>query len=85
MSKKTIKVQEILDTVNTSLATYEGNQRTEISGMISLLEHILHSTGNYNGFIYLEQREVPFDCIPGIRPDQEDKFLDTDCFRRRYF
>ncbi len=85
MAKKTFKVQELLDIVNTSLSSYEGNGRTEISGMISLLEQVLHSTGNYNGFRYLTLDEVPFNCYPGIRPDQEDKFENTDGFRRYYY
>ena len=83
MSKKTFKVQELLDQVNLSLASYE--ERNEISGMISLLEFVLHQTGNYNGFRYLEQREVPDDQKPGIRHELDDLFFDTDCFRRYYY
>jgi hypothetical protein len=83
MSKKTFKVQELLDQVNLSLASY--SERNEISGMISILEFVLHQTGNYAGFRYLEQHEVPFDQKPGIRHELDDKFIDTDCFRRSYY
>ena len=95
MSKKSIKVQEVLDMVNNSLAKYQSDSTAdtgEICGMIALLEQILHTTGNYNGFRYLEEREVPFGCLPGIRfyvedqfTDLKDKFADTDSSRRHYF
>jgi hypothetical protein len=85
MATKTFKVQALLDMVNNSLATYQTEHRSEISGMVSVLEQVLHQTGNYNGFRYLEQPEVPFGCIPGIRFDLEDKFYNTDGFRRYYY
>jgi hypothetical protein len=60
-SRKTIPVADVVDAVNTRLAmpdrpdgplagmTPEEAYRV---GVASLLEHILHATGNYNGFGY---------------------------------
>ena len=35
-------------------------------GMISAIEVMLYATGNYRGFRYLEQTEVPEGHLPGI-------------------
>lgn len=85
-AKKTFKVDELREMVNYSLANTDADQLHHLDGMIAILEQVLHETGNYHGFRYLEQREVPDDCFPGIRPEQEDnKFQLTNGLRRHYY
>lgn len=62
------------------------------TGWISALETVLHKTGNYRGFRYLTDKEVPRDMKPGIRMgadgemlSYEERFRDTDGTRRCYF
>jgi hypothetical protein len=53
MKRKTIDVQYLRDNINQRLAdsTCEPEVRY---GMISILENVLHETGNYKGFCYLD-------------------------------
>jgi hypothetical protein len=85
MAAKTFRVEELRGLVNYSLANSVEEQTQEMAGMIAILEQVLHDSGNYHGFTYLEQREVPPNCIPGIRPEQDDKFENTNQFRRKYY
>ena len=85
MTKKTFKVDNLREMVNYSLANSDADQLHQLDGMIAILEQVLHETGNYHGFRYLEQREVPDDCFPGIRHEQEDKFQLTNGLRRHYY
>ena len=90
--KKTIKVEDIVNSLNWQLAnshlTHEANGGR--AAMMMFVEDILHKTGNYHGFRYLEQHEVPNGCRPGIQPKvtegnvEKDRFLNTDPTRVRY-
>lgn len=89
MSRKTIRIDQLRDYVNTTLkiSTESPDMR---QGRIQLLESILQLTGNYNGYCYLTQAEVPAGQLPGIRHENEahaveDKFYNTDKTRVRYF
>lgn len=66
MARKTFSVTEIRDSVNYLLAHNEtrAGQAPEEAvafrmGAASVLEKILHDTGNYRGFGYLDSEVVP--------------------------
>ena len=63
--KKTFNIDEYRKMVNDLLAvsTCSADMR---QGMINMLEEILHRTGNYKGFQYLMQNQVPAGEKPGI-------------------
>ena len=100
MSKrKTISVAEVAYTVNNILqdSAYDDDRHRQYRmGMCVLLEDILHKTGNYKGYRYLLESEVPPDCRPGVNyevntqghfvpcEDYERRFFDTDETRRQY-
>ena len=84
MARKTISVDYMKDTINKLLATSYCSPDVR-EGMISALTELLCSTGNYNGFRYLTETEVPFGLKPGIRwVDGEPNFTDTDQTRVCY-
>jgi hypothetical protein len=85
MARKTLNVSDFKDTINGYLATSVCNEDVR-QGMIESLTTVLHSTGNYKGFRYLIESEVPTDQKPGIRwvGDRFD-FTDTDQTRVHYF
>jgi hypothetical protein len=84
MARKTVSVDYMKDTINKRLATSYTNSDTR-EGMISALVEILHSTGNYNGFRYLTESEVPLGARPGIRwVDGVPDFTNTDRTRVCY-
>ena len=90
--KKTFKVQALLDQLNWNLANDHQPSNSGRGPMMLLVEDVLHKTGNYRGFRYLEQHEVPVGCKPGIQPkstvgldaDATYRFLNTDPTRVRY-
>lgn len=101
-SKKTIKVEEIKKKVNELLATYtDFNNDDYFLGQRQLLESILMSTGNYQGYQFLGINEVPHGQRPGCHFEwlgREDRyqtacngtmvdmaFVDTDSNRVRYY
>jgi len=90
--KKTIPVERVKELVNaylTNMPVNIGDGRMEEGvrlGAASLLEMILHETGNYQGYRYLKQDEVPKGAKPGIITDPvsgEHTFPDDS--RRRYY
>jgi len=91
-SRKTFSVDEYRARVNCILAT-SNMPASYRQGLIDLLEHILHSSGNYKGFKYLgkdEMGEMVKDHPPGINTPIEDlsheeRFQGTDDTRRYYF
>jgi hypothetical protein len=91
-SRKTVDVAYLLDTVNHALANSVECYDERRSGMISLLESALHESGNYKGYRYLHEDEIPSGGKPGIRVDANgenlpypDRFVDTDDTRRSYY
>lgn len=86
--RKTVSVESVRETANNMFRTGVGSSELRL-GVIVLLEEILHQTGNYNGFRYLFEDEVPEHCLPGINSGDgksaEEKFANTDGTRRFYF
>lgn len=54
MSKKTVKVKEIKDDLNVWLANKDWYTPEQRKAIAQVLEHILHMTGNYRGFNYVQ-------------------------------
>lgn len=92
-SKKTVQVLEFTVEINQILrnSTCSPEQR---SGFIGALEMILMKSGNYRGFRYLTDSEVPAGHLPGINispidgqhlESMESRFKDTDYTRVSYF
>jgi|TARA_R110000803_G_scaffold20986_6_gene53355 hypothetical protein len=52
MTRKTIKVEQLTKIVNNMLVNSTCSKEIR-QGMIAVLESALHTTGNYNGFNYL--------------------------------
>lgn len=85
MARKTFNVADFKDYVNSNLAC-DRLSNHEKYGMIMLLDHILHETGNYKGFGYVYKDDV--------RPCFPDKVGDEACnpawdmsrdVRRKYY
>lgn len=91
MTRKTFEVSKMVDMANEMLA--KGTQSQESRwGTIAMIEQILHSSGNYNGFRHLHEREVPESGLPGVRHgddgmilDYPERFENCDETRRQYF
>lgn len=88
--RKTTEIATIVDHVNAMLAdTYYTTPDMRL-GAIVVLERILHDTGNYAGFRYLGNDELPVEVMPGVRYDANDilpypeRFENTDDSRRQY-
>ncbi len=66
-SRKTVDVDEVRIKINDMLrlSTVSRDVRR---GMQTAIEEILYMTGNYKGFRYLDQTEVPEGQRPGIIP-----------------
>lgn len=90
--RKTVEISSLVDYVNGILAaeTDDAQSRDLRFGAILALEHALHSTGNYAGFRYLTNKELPAHIKPGVRYDANgileypERFNDTDDTRRQY-
>lgn len=81
--RKTIDVAGIVRHANFYLAN-PGTSHDERLGVIMLLEACLNRAGQYKGFHYLSDKEVPG--IPGIWSDRDEstRFDGTDHTRRKY-
>ncbi len=105
MGRKSFDVDKVKDRINNALAVLDDRKLVKpvnegwppIDGysyrraLVVTLEDILHETGNYRGFRYLDQSEVPPDNKPGINvgPDgeqlpYEQRFGETDRTRVCY-
>ena len=91
--RKTLDVVEFTAQINEVLAqsTCESGIRR---GMMTALETVLHQTGNYRGFRYLVENEVPAGHAPGINTSPVDgqhlenfeaRFANTDRTRVAYY
>ena len=84
--RKTFKVNELIDIVNRRNKESTCDKKVR-EGWNSMLEEILHLTNQYNGFIYLDENEVPVNCLPAINiivKNTEERFNNTDDTRRKY-
>lgn len=87
MATKTTKVKSILDYANSELAAVGGFDSNR-AGIITMLEMVLHESGNYNGFMFLDEKDLGAGTIPGIYYDSATGapvFEGTDSTRRKYF
>ena len=85
MARKTVAVADLREWVNFQLGTSTSSPSFRM-GLQSVIEQVLHGTGNYRGFRYLIESEVPSGEKPGIRAiDSSDKFWNTDNTRVYYF
>ena len=89
--RKTFSVELLLTTVNNLLQHSAECYADRRTGMISVLESVLHQTGNYKGYRYLTADEIPAGGMPGIHhgPNGDmlpypDRFKNTDETRRSY-
>ena len=98
MARKTVDVKTLIDITNDMLKN-SFNSSTEQEqrwGAILLLEGVLHRTGNYRGYRYLDSSEVESGFTVGVNyvsnadgvmvphPDYEERFRDCDDTRRVY-
>lgn len=91
LGRKTFKVEEIRNTVNFMLQ--HGKHSADFRfGAATMLEEILHSSGNYNGFGYHTEKDVPVGELPGVRTgpngeslNYDERFKNTDDSRRYYY
>ena len=87
MSRKTIKVETVIDWANNYLARTDDQHRERRLGVIVMLDTILHETENYQGFRHITNLET--DHTPGVRYDENtgkllnypDRFENTDTTR----
>ncbi len=83
-AKLTMKVADLKDFVNHMLKNSTCSEK-ERDGAIQVLEHFLHVTGNYKGFIYLNECEVPIGHKAGISMDMNTMSnIFPDESRRKY-
>jgi hypothetical protein len=74
-SRKTIEVIPMVAYVNELLAMVDGD-RSRRQGLIIMAEKLLHDSGNYKGFRYLNQHEIPkAAAYPGIWVDENMQYL----------
>jgi hypothetical protein len=97
MGRKTIEVEKMLEFANERLAWVSESNTPEMRwGVIVMIEEILHKSGNYNGFRYLDNYDLPAEVLPGVRRafrqesygdclSYEDRFKNTDETRRYYY
>lgn len=88
MSRKTFNVADLKNTVNEFLAESAPELNGERVGATMMLTSVLHATGNYAGFRYLDANEITDpESLPGIRHDQprHEWFTNTDPTRVHYF
>lgn len=91
MARKTFEVENMRNFVNGMLSAPAGTAEYR-KGAIAVLERILHETGNYNGFAYLNKFDLGDNVLPGVNfkdngeiEDGDARFANTDETRRRYF
>ena len=62
--KKTIKVQETLDYANYQLGRTDEYATKEFKvGITVMIEQILHLTGNYRGFMFINNNDSDVDTL----------------------
>ena len=97
MPRKTIEVEKIKAKVNHYLKHSEDHRQEGRIASSTLLEIILHETGNYRGFNYLSKVDMEASkhgTVPGINTDRErgaesmtmeERFEGCDESRRYYY
>ena len=57
-SRKTVEINSVLKTANHFLATSPDASKGERQGVINLANSLLHESGNYRGFAYIEGKGI---------------------------
>jgi hypothetical protein len=90
MARKTFEVSKLVGMVNLLCKVSAPADINERQSAMTILEVILHETGNYKGFRYLLEDEC--EGHPGVNylnglphPDYDKRFVDTDRTRVMYF
>ena len=81
--RKTVKVYDLIQWINAGLANEHrtvGQRQT----LCTVADHVLMSSGNYEGFSYLSEDEVPEGHLPGIRKAHFDPHATIDAMTGRY-
>ena len=83
--RKTVDVAGCIRHANFYLSN-PGTSQDERLGVIFLIEAILNRAGQYKGFNYLSEKDLPDIGIPGIwsERDEATRFDGTDNTRRKY-
>jgi len=90
MPRKTIEIEKLVNIANTALKYDQDHNNDYRRGVISMIEDVLHLSGNYKGYRYLGPDEVPEGSLPGINvvdgeiPPYPERFYNTDNTRRKY-
>lgn len=88
--RRTIDIHKFRESINVLLATHTSS-REYGQGLIEALETALRMAGQYHGFQYLEQHEVPEHEEPGIywvedsEGNTDPVFTNTNPTRVRYY
>lgn len=90
--RKTFDVAELVDMVNDICRFSINDSKEHRQGAMSVVEEVLHRTGNYKGFRYLMPYEMEAGYTSGINVDDdgqicrdyEKRFADTDNTRVQY-
>lgn len=90
MARKTFNVDEFRQKANISLFTSPPDEASCRTAVIVMLESVLMETGNYKGYRYLVEDELPVGSLPGINTPVEElsieeRFANTDTTRRYYY
>lgn len=88
-AKKTIQVAQVKEFGNDILLRSSDEYTKQRWGICSMIEKVLHETGNYRGFNYLTENHMKLSQgkSVGMKLDKNGKpdFTDCDETRRFYF
>ena len=97
MARKTFSVEEFKANANAFMLNSKDEQAGNRQGMMTALESVLHATGNYRGFGYLNREDMAdslYGSTVGINTERfkpsesmshDEKFGGTDKTRVHYF
>ena len=74
MGRKTVNVQDMVIKANRMLSESKADMSDYRRGVATMIEEILHSTGNYQGFQYLSENDV-VSGLPGVRHHAGDRYI----------
>lgn len=64
MAKKTVNVERFKNYANQMLASKDSYSTKDFkSGICSMIETVLHETGNYQGFMFLDNKDSEFNTL----------------------
>lgn len=63
--RKTIEVERVRELANKFLELSADIQSHERIGVAGMIENVLHETGNYKGFGYIQGKGIIHDPVPG--------------------